>query len=66
MWEIRGAAADKGISYPSGAVHAGRVTSGLALMHVALDREKHGCCGDNVEITTLPHFDISPNVCGGM
>lgn len=27
MWEIRGAAADKGISRPSGAVHAGRVTS---------------------------------------
>ncbi|TKS91321.1 RNA binding protein fox-1 -like protein 3 [Collichthys lucidus] len=28
MWEIRGAAADKGISRPSGAVRAGRVTSG--------------------------------------
>ncbi|KAK1878273.1 RNA binding protein fox-1 like 3 [Dissostichus eleginoides] len=65
MWEIRGAAADKGISRPSGSVRAGRVISGLALLHVALDREKHGRCGDNAEITTLPHFDIRPNVCGG-
>lgn len=39
---------------------------GLALLHVVLDREKHGRCGDNAEITTLPHFDISPNVCGRM
>lgn len=37
-----------------------------ALLHVALDREKHGGCGDNAEITTLPRFDISPNVCGRM
>lgn len=27
VWEIRGAAADKGITLPSGAVHAGGVTS---------------------------------------
>lgn len=38
---------------------------GPALLHVALDREEHGGCGDNAEITTLPYFDISPNVCGG-
>lgn len=37
-----------------------------ALLLVALDREKHGGCGDKAEITTLPHFDISPNVCGRM
>lgn len=33
---------------------------GLAPLHVALDREKHGRLGDNAEITTVPHFDISP------
>lgn len=37
-----------------------------ALLHVALDSEKHGGCGDNAEITTLPCFDISPDVCGRM
>lgn len=36
---------------------------GLALLHLALDREERGLCGDNAEITTLPHFDTSPNVC---
>ncbi|KAK5855795.1 hypothetical protein PBY51_007437 [Eleginops maclovinus] len=66
MWEIRGAAADKGISRPSESVCAGRVISGLALLHVALDSVKRGHCRDNAEITTLPHFDIRPNVCGRM
>lgn len=36
---------------------------GPALLHLALDREERGLCGDNAEITTLPHFDTSPNVC---
>lgn len=67
MWEIRGAAADKGISHPCGAAHAGRVTSVAALLHVALDRGKRGGGGgDKAEITTLAHSDISPNVCGRM
>lgn len=32
------------------------------MLHVAFDRDEHERSGDTVEITALPHFDISPNV----
>lgn len=66
VWEIRGAAADKGISRPSGAVRAGGSHQLPATLHAALDRETHGGCGDKAEITTPARVDISPNVCGWM